>query len=139
MKKGKEGTRSSARKKIPGSVDEYLARVPEPARNTLKKLRAAIGSAVLAEASETISYGIPAFKHKKVLVMARRVFRPLQSVSHRCGHRRVQGRTEGLLHVQRYHPLPFGQTTADRTDQEAGEGARRASGMNSVQTHSLDV
>ena len=50
------------------AVDEYLARVPEPARSTLNKMRAAIRSAVPAEATETISYGIPAFKHKGVLV-----------------------------------------------------------------------
>lgn len=55
---------SGARK----SVDEYLAGVPEPARSTLNKLRAAIRSAVPAEASETISYGIPAFKYKGVLL-----------------------------------------------------------------------
>ena len=50
------------------SVDEYLARVPEPARSTLNKIRAAIRSAAPAEATEVISYGIPAFKHKRVLV-----------------------------------------------------------------------
>lgn len=50
------------------SVDEYFARVPEPARSALSKLRAAIRAVVPAEATETISYGIPAFKHKRVLV-----------------------------------------------------------------------
>src|SRR6202040_1120572 len=50
------------------NVDEYLADVPEPARSTLKKVRAAIRSAVPAEATECISYGMPAFKHKGVLV-----------------------------------------------------------------------
>lgn len=34
----------------------------------MKKMRAAIRSAVPADASETISYGIPAFKYKKILV-----------------------------------------------------------------------
>ena len=34
----------------------------------LKKMRAAIRHAVPAEATETFSYGIPAFKHKRVLV-----------------------------------------------------------------------
>lgn len=52
----------------PASVDEYLARVPEPARSTLKKVRSVIRSAVPKEATEVISYGIPAFKYKKVLV-----------------------------------------------------------------------
>src|SRR5438094_7272538 len=53
---------------IPKNIDEYLAGVPEPARSTLNKIRAAIRSAVPAEATETISYGIPAFKYKGVLV-----------------------------------------------------------------------
>ncbi|HEY2352622.1 MAG TPA: DUF1801 domain-containing protein [Candidatus Acidoferrum sp.] len=34
----------------------------------MNKMRAAIRSAVPLEATEVISYGIPAFKHKKVLV-----------------------------------------------------------------------
>jgi uncharacterized protein YdhG (YjbR/CyaY superfamily) len=52
----------------PKDFDEYAAGVPEPARSALHKIRAAIRSAVPAEATETISYRIPAFKHKKVLV-----------------------------------------------------------------------
>jgi len=52
----------------PKNVDEYLAGVPEPARSTLNKIRAAIRSAVPPEATETISYRIPAFKYKGVLV-----------------------------------------------------------------------
>lgn len=52
----------------PKDVDEYLARVPEPARSTLNKMRAAIRSVVPSEATETISYKIPAFKYKGVLV-----------------------------------------------------------------------
>jgi uncharacterized protein YdhG (YjbR/CyaY superfamily) len=50
------------------SVEDYLAKVPEPARSTLNKVRAAIRSVVPTETTEVISYGIPAFKHKKVLV-----------------------------------------------------------------------
>jgi len=70
MKKGKSGDRSSAAKgkHAPKNVDEYLADVPEPARSTLNKMRAAIRSAVPPEATETISYRIPAFKYKGVLV-----------------------------------------------------------------------
>ena len=52
----------------PKTVEEYFARVPEPARGTLSKMRATIRSAVPAEAIEIISYSIPAFKHRKVLV-----------------------------------------------------------------------
>jgi uncharacterized protein YdhG (YjbR/CyaY superfamily) len=70
MKKAKSGGRGLATKGkgTSKSVDEYLAGVPEPARSTLNKLRAAIRSAVPAEATETISYRIPAFKHNRVLV-----------------------------------------------------------------------
>ena len=71
MKKVKSGTRQSvakAKTQKPKNVDEYLARVPQPARATLQKMRAAIRSAVPSQATETISYGIPAFKHEKVLV-----------------------------------------------------------------------
>src|SRR5713226_3226309 len=70
MKKVKSDNRSSAAKSngAPKNVDEYLADVPEPARSTLNKIRAAIRSAVPAEATECISYGMPAFKHKGVLV-----------------------------------------------------------------------
>jgi uncharacterized protein YdhG (YjbR/CyaY superfamily) len=70
MKKGKSGKRSSAVKgnRAPKNVDDYLAGVPQPARGTLNKIRAAIRSAVPPEATESISYGIPAFRHKGVLV-----------------------------------------------------------------------
>src|SRR6266581_514212 len=50
------------------TVEEYLAAVPEPAHSTLKKVRAAIRSVVPAETSEVISYGIPAFRYKGMLV-----------------------------------------------------------------------
>ena len=70
MKKRKSGRRGSAakRKTAPKNIDGYLAAVPEPARSTLSKVRAAIRAAAPREATETISYGIPAFRHKGVLV-----------------------------------------------------------------------
>ena len=70
MKKPQSGNRSSAAKgnSVAKSVDEYLAGVPQPARSTLNKIRVAIRSAVPSEATEVVSYGIPAFKHKGVLV-----------------------------------------------------------------------
>ncbi len=52
----------------PKTVDGYLAAVPEPARNSLQRVRSAIQSALPAEATETISYGIPAVKYKGPLV-----------------------------------------------------------------------
>jgi uncharacterized protein YdhG (YjbR/CyaY superfamily) len=59
---------SSSRKRPAKGVNEYLARVPEPARCTLKKVRAVIRSVVPAEATETISYGMPSFQFKGWLV-----------------------------------------------------------------------
>ena len=52
----------------PKDVDEYLANVPEPARTTLSKIRATIRSVAPPEATEGISYGMPAFKYKGPLV-----------------------------------------------------------------------
>jgi uncharacterized protein YdhG (YjbR/CyaY superfamily) len=49
-------------------VDRYLAAVPEPARSTLRKVRAVIRSAAPPSATEAISYGIPAFKYNGLLV-----------------------------------------------------------------------
>ena len=70
MKKAKSRHRSSSAKRTgaPKNVAEYFARVPQPARNALNKMRAAIRSVMPPQATETISYGIPAFKHKAVLV-----------------------------------------------------------------------
>ncbi len=68
MKKTKPAKRSPAAKaKTSNSVDEYLAAVPEPARTTLKKIRAVIRSVAPPEATEGISYGIPTFKYKGML------------------------------------------------------------------------
>ncbi len=70
MKKAKPDKRTPAAKGkgTPNTVDEYLAGVPEPARNTLQKIRAAIRSAVPPEATETISYRMPAFECNGVLL-----------------------------------------------------------------------
>jgi len=70
MKKVKSSNRSSLVKSkgAPRNVDEYLAGVPEPARSTLNKIRAAIRAAVPPQATESISYRMPAFKYKGVLV-----------------------------------------------------------------------
>ena len=68
--------RKTANSPMPGSklpdsaagVDAYLAEVPEPARTTLEKLRATIRSIVPVEATEGLSYGMPAFRYKGPLV-----------------------------------------------------------------------
>lgn len=50
------------------TVDEYLANTPEPARSTLKHTRAVIKSVVPKDTTEVISYRIPMFKYKGMLV-----------------------------------------------------------------------
>ena len=50
------------------TVDEYIDRAPEPGRAALMKMRATIRSVLPREATEVISYKMPAFKHGKVLV-----------------------------------------------------------------------
>jgi uncharacterized protein YdhG (YjbR/CyaY superfamily) len=50
------------------TVDEYLAMVPEPARSTLVKVRATIRAVAPSGATESISYGMPMFKYKGMLV-----------------------------------------------------------------------
>jgi len=53
---------------VPKNIDEYLAGVPEPGRSTLNKVRATIRSVVPKDATEAISWGMPAFKYKGPLV-----------------------------------------------------------------------
>jgi uncharacterized protein YdhG (YjbR/CyaY superfamily) len=59
---------SKKRRHVFNSVAEYLKRVPEPARSALNQMRAAIREAMPPDATEVISYNIPAFRDKKVLV-----------------------------------------------------------------------
>lgn len=70
MKKVKFRNRGSDLKSkgSPRTVDEYLARVPEPSRSALVRIRAVIRSVVPPDATDTISYGIPAFKYNGTLV-----------------------------------------------------------------------
>lgn len=50
------------------AVNAFLAKVPEQVRSTLRKIRTTIRSAVPAEATEGLSYGMPAFHYKGALV-----------------------------------------------------------------------
>ena len=52
----------------PASVDDYMAALPEPSRAGLEELRKTI-KGIAPEATEAISYGMPAFKdHGRILV-----------------------------------------------------------------------
>jgi len=52
----------------PETVDDYFAGLTAPALSALKDMRAAIRSVVPRQAVELISYRMPAFKHRVVLV-----------------------------------------------------------------------
>ena len=67
------------------AVEEYLAKVPEPARSTLQTVRASL-RALLPEATEGMSYGMPAFKLRKKPVAGYAAF-----VAH-CGFYPMSGR-----------------------------------------------
>ncbi|MFZ0886114.1 MAG: DUF1801 domain-containing protein [Candidatus Acidiferrales bacterium] len=59
------GTRGVA---APKTFDDYLAGVADGARKALMEMRAAIRSVLPAEATEIISYRIPAFRYGPILV-----------------------------------------------------------------------
>ena len=59
----KKATSSAAK-----TVDDYIAGVPEPARTTLNKVRAAIRAAAPVETTEGISWRMPMFKYKGMLL-----------------------------------------------------------------------
>ncbi|HXM16558.1 MAG TPA: DUF1801 domain-containing protein [Candidatus Eremiobacteraceae bacterium] len=50
------------------AVAKYFSRLPEPARTTLQSVRASILSACPKATTETLSYGIPTFKHNGSIV-----------------------------------------------------------------------
>jgi uncharacterized protein YdhG (YjbR/CyaY superfamily) len=50
------------------SIATYFSRLPEPTKSTLQSVRAAILSACPKSTIETISYGIPTFKHNGSIV-----------------------------------------------------------------------
>ncbi len=52
----------------PKSVVEYLDRVPEPGRTTLLKVRAIIQTLVPEGTTEVISYQLPSFNYKGMLL-----------------------------------------------------------------------
>lgn len=53
--------------KPPAGIDEYIATHPPKVRAILRKIRKTIRDAA-PEAGETISYGMPAFRMKRMLV-----------------------------------------------------------------------
>ncbi len=68
MKTKPRNRRQAANGQIKATVEDYFVTVPEPAASALNKMRVAIRSIVPKEATEVISYKIPAFKHNGILV-----------------------------------------------------------------------
>ena len=116
MKKAKNIAReSAAKRKVPSrpqTVDEYLAAVPEPSRSTLEWVRAAIRSVVPPEATEAISYGIPAFQYDGPLVWFAAFsghcsFFPTASVIEAFKNELKEYKTsKGTIHFPMDKPLP---------------------------------
>jgi uncharacterized protein YdhG (YjbR/CyaY superfamily) len=114
-------------------IDAYLAKLPKDQRKTLQRLRAQIAR-LLPDASETISYGMPAFalggraivwyagwkKHCTIY--------PLTDAFLKAHAKELEGygRTKGSLHFTPEAPLPdaiIEQLVKDRlADVEAGRG-----------------
>ena len=95
------------------TVDEYLEGVPEPARTTLKRVRAVIRSVVPAGTIEVVSYGIPTFKYKRGLVAFAAFtnhcsFFPLGSSALDSFQEELKGFrvSKGTLHFPLDKPLP---------------------------------
>jgi uncharacterized protein YdhG (YjbR/CyaY superfamily) len=59
--------KTQSKSAVPKDVDEYLADVPDVPRATLEKVRTAVRAAA-PKAIEGISYRIPVYKHKGMLV-----------------------------------------------------------------------
>jgi len=99
-------------KTVPATVDEYLAKVPEPAQSTLKKVRAVIQSLVPAETAEVLSYRMPAFKYKKVLLWYAAFsdhcsLFPTASVIEKLGEElKAYTVSKGTIHFPTDKPLP---------------------------------
>jgi uncharacterized protein YdhG (YjbR/CyaY superfamily) len=64
----KKKTKAVKAIKAPRTVDEYLARLPEPSRGALQRVRTIVRDVIPPEATEVISYGIPTFKYNGMLM-----------------------------------------------------------------------
>ena len=99
----------------PQDIDSYLAAVDQPKRTTLEALRRSI-LAVIPDAVECISYGMPAFKVRGKTVAGFAAFKNHLSYLPHSGSvlDKLGGdlasyqRTKGSLHFATNEPLPPG-------------------------------
>lgn len=116
MKKAKSPNRSSLAKRegAPTSVGDYFVRLHGPGRIALNKMREAIRSAVPRDTTETISYGIPAFKGKEVLVWYAAfsdhcsLFPTASVIEAFEGELKDFSKSKGTIHFPLDKPLPIG-------------------------------
>jgi uncharacterized protein YdhG (YjbR/CyaY superfamily) len=94
-------------------VEAYLARVPEPGRTTLEKMRAMIRAAAPEDATEAIGYGIPSFRYKGALVWyaafkSHCSFFPVNSLQTEEFAEELKGckRSKGTIQFPLHRPLP---------------------------------
>lgn len=95
-------------------VEGYLAKVPEPARTTLEKVRATIRSVVPKDAIEILSYGMPTFRHNGRNVVAYAAFKdhcslfPLQAslIDEMKDDLKAYRTSKGTLQFSLEKPLP---------------------------------
>ena len=108
------GVKAYPAKTLPSeAVEAYIAGVPEPVRTTLRHLREIIRSAVPAEATEIISYGLPAFSLSKPF-FGYAAFKGHLSVLPFSGslldrfaeELKPYSRSKGSLHLRFDRPLP---------------------------------
>lgn len=64
----KKPAKSGKATKAPKTVNEYLARLSEPSRGALQRVRTIVRDVIPPEATEVISYGIPTFKYNGMLM-----------------------------------------------------------------------
>lgn len=97
---------------MPATVDEYLAKVPEPARSTLNRVRGVIQSVVPSGTTEVLSYRIPAFRYKRVLLWYAAFsdhcsLFPTASVIEKLGEElKAYTVSKGTIHFPTDKPLP---------------------------------
>lgn len=97
-------------------VEGYLARVPEPARTTIEKVRATIRSVVPKDSTEILSYGIPTFRHNGRNIVAYAAFKkhcslfPLQAslIDEMKDELNAYRTSKGTLQFPVDKPLPAG-------------------------------
>ena len=135
MMKKQLSTSNPEKKKsgAPKTVDEYFATVAEPARTVLTRMRAAIRSALPPEATETISYCMPAFKTKKVLVWFAAfkdhcsLFPTAAVIAVFTDELKGFSTSKGTVHFPTDRPLPTAlikKLVKARLDQSEGKGRR---------------